>query len=238
MALTPAYLASLRLLPRGRADAGEIELLTDPSELAAAGRDLAAAAVAHGSTVEEAEIGEVHRDRYIAVFRDAVRFRTGRVGTYLRVCIAGADDGIGGVVVLVARAGRILFKRCFRHATRRWEIELPRGFRAAGTPLVAAALAEAREETGYATFHAAPIEVGRFCPDTGLLGHSVVVMAVTVAGDPGPTAPEEMESIASEEIWWSPAEIEGAVAGRALHDGITLAAWMLARSHPLFRGER
>ena len=59
--------------------------------------------------------------------RDPVRFPSGKLGTYLRILEPSALDGAAGVVLLPVRDNVIFLREVFRHATRRWELELPRG---------------------------------------------------------------------------------------------------------------
>ncbi|MFI6449819.1 NUDIX hydrolase [Kitasatospora sp. NPDC050543] len=75
---------------------------------------------------EDADIGVVYSDRFIVLLRDAVRFRSGRRGAYIRLC--GAKDGVGAAVLPLLSDGRVVLIRHFRHADRSWHWEIPRGF--------------------------------------------------------------------------------------------------------------
>lgn len=79
----------------------------------------------HGLPVEWARVGIVFEDRYGYIFRDAVRFRNGELGTYIR--FVSRDDATSGVVVLPLYQGKVLLLRRFRHATRNWHFEIPLG---------------------------------------------------------------------------------------------------------------
>ena len=221
--LTSAYLSQLLTLNPGDCHSGEIELLRDSAELQTAQEQLQARLRVKGLPEAWGALGVVYQDQYVKVLRDAVRFRTGALGTYIRVTISDAQDEDGGVVLVVRRRGCTLLKRIFRHATRQWELELPRGFRAAGHSVQDAALAELVEETGHRP--AAPPElVGRFFPDTGLMAHTLAIVEIQVDDRPAQMHAEVMESIRQEEVWMTMSEITKATRDGTIRDGITLAA--------------
>jgi len=204
-----AYGADLAALPRGSAAAGEIELLT-PEEARAAGIE---------------EPGVVYQDRWIVLFRDAVRFPSGRTGTYLRLCVEPLATG-GGVVVVPRRDGRYVLLRNFRHATRRWEWAFPRGFAGADLPIEASARREVREELG------SEVEVlaflGRVPADSGLIASEFHVFEAAL-GEAGARAPEASEAIDPSGVQ----ELDrgaflAAIADGRIVDGITLAAFALS----------
>src|SRR3954451_17432453 len=71
-------------------------------------------------------VGVVFEDQYVRILRDAVRLPTGQDGTYIRIIPA---PHLGdGVAILPRCQGRILLLRHYRHATRAWHLEAPRGF--------------------------------------------------------------------------------------------------------------
>jgi len=74
------------------------------------------------------QCGIVQTDPYWIWMRDAVIFPSGYEGTYNRVVWRSAVDGPGGVAILpLLKDGRIVLNLNYRHSTRSWEIELPRG---------------------------------------------------------------------------------------------------------------
>lgn len=234
MAASDDYLEHIAKLPRGDAAAGEIELLGDRPAIEAASASVREELARRGEPASWADIGEVYRDRYLVIYRDAVRFRTGRAGTYIRLATpAPADDGVVGVVAVIERAdavGHTLFTRNFRHATRRWELELPRGGRPANLSISQAALMEAREETGYADVIGEPRELGRFVADSGMGGGEIAVVRIVVGGARAASAIEEAESIDAEVRWLDDGEVVAAIADGRLRDGVTISAWALARA--------
>jgi ADP-ribose pyrophosphatase len=70
--------------------------------------------------------------------------------------------------------------RSFRHAVRRWCVEIPRGAKLPGEALEACALREAREECGVVlTPPSQVIDLGSLEPDTGIIAADVPVFVIT-----------------------------------------------------------
>lgn len=195
----------------GDASAGEIEITSRPGSPAGNG----------GSR----DTGVVYEDEYILVVRDAVRFPSGASGTYLRIFTRSALDGPAGVMILGSRGGSLALRRMFRHATRQWELEAPRGARSNGSPSQAARK-ELVEEIG---LDARALErIGEVWPDTGLLSASVVVFwAELDDGHPVPS-PEDREAL-GEIVFLDRDALRTEIGAGRLRDGITLAAITLAQ---------
>ena len=95
---------------------------------------------------EWAEVGVVYEDEYILIIRDAVRFPNGKLGTYFRLVIQ--PDKAIGVVIMPIYQNKVLLIRHFRHATRNWHLEIPRGFGEPGLSSYENAKKELMEEIG------------------------------------------------------------------------------------------
>jgi ADP-ribose pyrophosphatase len=95
---------------------------------------------------EYSDIGIVYQDPYVMLVRDAVRFRNGSRGGYIRAC--GAGDGTGAAVLPVLDDGRIVLLWHFRHSDRAWHWEIPRGFGEEGSGAAETARREVGEELG------------------------------------------------------------------------------------------
>jgi ADP-ribose pyrophosphatase len=186
---------------------GAVEILLDPADVAAAEAAAAAALTAAGMPESWARTGVISEDQYGVAIRDAVRMPGGRLGTYIRRINSGNAPG---VVVLPRLGEEVLLVRHFRHATRRWHLELPRGFGTPGRSPAEDARRELREEIG-AT--AGPlIDLGMVYPDTGVSATPVQLYytELTSYGEPGtdegiagitPVRPERLaELIGSGEI--------------------------------------
>jgi ADP-ribose pyrophosphatase len=111
----------------------------------------------------------VFRNKFLEVRNDSVLFPSGEGGRHLSLH-SPAGGAIGGVVMLpVLGDGRIVFLRQFRHGSRRWEIELPRGFIDANETSEQAAHRELQEEYGVRAEELS--EIGRINADTALFGY-------------------------------------------------------------------
>ncbi|MEU8231554.1 NUDIX hydrolase [Actinoplanes sp. NPDC048967] len=99
-----------------------------------------------GKPEEYGDIGVIYEDSFVIGVRDAVRFRDGRMGPYIRVL--GAVAGTGAAVMPVLPDGRIVLIRHFRHDPRSWRWEIPRGFAEPGADGVTTAGRELTEELG------------------------------------------------------------------------------------------
>jgi ADP-ribose pyrophosphatase len=82
----------------------------------------------------------------------------------------------------------------FRHATRSWELELPRGARREGETLEQTAVRELREETGYHIDKA--IFLGKMATDSGL-STSLVPIFLAQVSKQGQSTQDDSEAIHS-----------------------------------------
>lgn len=215
------YLSKFPVSSRGDSHRGEIEMLMTPQQIRAAE---ACSANTQGNALPP--IGVVYEDRYIAVVRDAVRFPSGSVGTYLRLLVNPNSDGCAGVAVLCTSGDLLGLVRIFRHGIREWSLEIPRGFSDDHESEEAAAARELHEETGLIADVLTPI--GRVCPDAGLHAKWVALYAAncsrTLVAAP---QHDQSEAIAGMQ-WLDQVQFADAVRSGRVSDGITLAAIQLA----------
>jgi ADP-ribose pyrophosphatase len=106
--------------------------------------------------------GVMYRDNYYVLLRDAVRFRDGSTGPYIRLIPAA---GHGGAAVLPLIDSSVILIRHQRHATRASHWEIPRGFARIGEPPEETARREIREELDVPDPEL--LELGSVHPDTG-----------------------------------------------------------------------
>lgn len=88
----------------------------------------------------------VFENAFLRVRDDAVIFPGGIPGRY--ISIHGLGDRTAGVAILPLFDGDLVLCRNFRHALRRWEIEIPRGFVDGNETPLCAAERELHEEYG------------------------------------------------------------------------------------------
>ncbi|HEU5109201.1 MAG TPA: NUDIX hydrolase [Micromonosporaceae bacterium] len=160
---------------------GAIEIVLDPAEAEAAEAAAAARLAATGQPAAWARTGVVFEDQYGTTIRDPVRMPDGGLGTYIRRVNTGNAPG---VVVLPVLDGQVLLLRHFRHPTRQWHLELPRGFGTPGRSPAENARRELREEIGAAAGDL--VDLGIIYPDTGVSGTPVQLYLTGIAeyGEP------------------------------------------------------
>jgi ADP-ribose pyrophosphatase len=200
------------------------EILLDEADIRRAEQRMAELLGKAGAPPEWSRVGIAFRDQYVLILRDAVRYIDGSLGTYIRA--VEPSPASPGVVVLPLWQGKVLIIRHFRHATRSWHLEIPRG---AGLALDAreSAQRELAEEIGASGVRL--IELGEIYPDTGLTNSRVVLFCAEVASY---NAPEAMEGIT--EILPTPvAQFEEMIRNGELEDGFLLAAYARAKAREL-----
>lgn len=217
------YLALLAATPHWtRSPPGGIEILLDPPEIMAAERATAARYLACGLQAEWAEAGIHYRDPYLLLVRDAVRFPGGELGIHHRI-LRGTTDPSGVAVLPRLPDGRILLLRHFRHATRRFHWEVPRGGIEAGSDAESSVHAELAEEIGARV--RSLVRLGTAHGASGLLGLGV---ALYLADTDPPGAPAVNEGIVGSRAV-TPAELDSMLLGDEITDAFTLACVTQAR---------
>lgn len=177
-----------------------------------------------GVPEEYGDVGVVYRDAYLSVVRDAVRFRDGRLGSYIRMVPA---TPCAGSVVLPVTGDGVLLVRHFRHAPRAWLWEAPRGFGEPGEEPERTAERELHEELGLVP--AELVRLGVTHPDAGISASEVVLYVARVGGQP---VPDLVEGIDEVRLLPLP-ELDDWIARGAVSDGFTLSAYAMARARGL-----
>jgi ADP-ribose pyrophosphatase len=195
------------------------EIVLDEDGIAAA-QNAARAALADAPFAEEASrVGVAYRDQYLEIWRDAVRFPDGRIGTYIR---AVGDGSAGAAILARVDDGRLLLIEHFRHATRSWHWEIPRGFTGTGEQGGAGAARELAEETGLTATEMSSL--GVVAPDTGF-GNDVVELFL--AETSGEVRLGRNEGIRATRMV-SVTEFRALIASGELSDGYSIAAFARA----------
>ncbi|SBT49252.1 NUDIX hydrolase [Micromonospora narathiwatensis] len=210
-----ARLPELFVNPPGAA----VEILADPVEVAAAERAKSTALRARGLPVEWGRTGVVYQDEWLTLLRDPVRFPGGGLGTYIRSVSMG---GAPGVVLLPVLDGAVVLVEHFRHATRRWHLEAPRGFGEPGVPAEEQAARELREEIGADDVRL--VDLGVLNPDTGASTDEVRLFLAEVRAIGEPEAREGIRAVRL----CRPAEVGALIRDGVINDSFTIAVWTRA----------
>lgn len=197
-----------------RGDDG-IRLILDSDSIANVQGKIASRLEKNGTPKDYATIGVVFEDQYLLLLRDAVEFPNGENGTYIRLVHKGNDHA--GVVVLPETEQGFVLIRHFRHATRRWHWEAPRGFANASNP-DDTVIMELQEEIG--AVPSSLKRIGTYYPDSGLLASCVHVYHASVTVGEPHDAVEPISKIRA--FTWQ--EIQEMTFSGDLNDGFTLAA--------------
>ena len=195
------YFSYLKQLaqPNGSHQNGEIEIVTDPTEISRVQEvqenRLIRKGFSQADAIEFSRIGIVREDQYWIWLRDAVYFPKGIPGTYDRLLWRGQlKSNSSGVAVLpILPSGHVVLNLNYRHATRSWELELPRGGVQSNELIEEAALREVKEETGLIA--SSITFLGNIAPDTGTLSSVIPVFMGKISAREE-SSPEYSEAIA------------------------------------------
>ena len=166
----------------------------------------------------------VYEDPYVAVVRDPVRFPgAGRRGTYLRIIEKGMlDGGVAGVVVVPRFCGKFVLIRNFRHSSRSWKIEFPRGFFEPGKSPAENAERELFEELGV---RAAQIQsLGLVSPNSGLLTSIAQLFLADLEALPACPRYAGLEEAISGHITTDLPGLKSMIGDGTIDDAFTIAA--------------
>lgn len=171
----------------GDAEQGEIEIILDKQKISAIQKQTGRM------------VGIVGKDTYWLWINDAVKFPSGKEGVYSRLLSIQSLRGPTGVAVMpILPNGKIALNRNFRHATRSWEYELPRGGVNINETIEEAAMREVKEETGMILENLKLL--GHIAPDSGITNAIIpIFLAKTVAQEEA--QPEDSEAIAAIEAF-------------------------------------
>ncbi|MFN2636454.1 MAG: NUDIX hydrolase [Gemmatimonadaceae bacterium] len=170
--------------------------------------------------------GILLEDKLHFFVRDVVKFPSGDTRTQMRIIGCTMFDGPSGVVALAARDGKIFLREMFRHATRRWELETPRGQRETGYTAEEAARKEINEELG---FRVANIEkIGEVSGDTAILASTLPIFWADLEPGAPHDHPEGSEAF-GKIIELDPTTLKGRIVRGDIRDGYTLSAITLAQ---------
>lgn len=140
-----------------------VAIETSPQKIAAVEQSMREKLLARGLPAHYAEVGIMYRDQYLMIVRDAVSFPDGSRGTYVRIL---QKNRHANAVILPKCGDNFVLVRHFRHATRSFSLEIPRGFGEPGISAEQNAEKEIREEIEGAI--ASIADMGVIHPDAGM----------------------------------------------------------------------
>jgi ADP-ribose pyrophosphatase len=158
---------------------GEIEIVTDSELIKKIEDEMIAKGIKNGLTENQAKeaysVGIVSKDEYWYLLRDAVIFPSKTYGTYNRlIWKSSLERSPGRVGILpIFPNGRVVLIINYRHPTRSWELDLPRGVQYKGESIEQAACRQLQEETGLLVTSCSLL--GEIAPDSSSLS---VVMPI------------------------------------------------------------
>jgi ADP-ribose pyrophosphatase len=151
---------------------------------------------------------------------DEIELPSGKPGEYHYVLTNGSS-----MVIPKAEDGRFLMVRQYRYTGNRDSLEFPCGGLKDGATHEETARHELMEETGFIARELIPI--GEFNPCNGLLDEICKVYIARGLSYLG-AHPDETESF--ELVYLTAAEIDASIKEGTLWDGMTMAAWALAKA--------
>lgn len=176
-----------------------------------------------GLPLEWAKIGVILDDPYNIIIRDLVKFPDGDLRGYGRSIATATLRGGRGVVVIPEYQGKIMLLHQYRHPTRQWHYEVPRGYGEPNTPADVNALKEIEEETGGKVEKL--VSLGEFYNNTGWEAASVALFYAKLASVGDANLNEGIESF----VWLTVQELEEWIADEKITDGFTIAAYTKAK---------
>lgn len=202
---------------------GGVRILLDPVEIAKVEEEVTCQLEGKHLPTEGAEVGIVLRDPWFYVLRDAVEFPDGAQRTHARTV-----NRLGhGAAALPVLAGRIVLARHFRHAVRRWLLEIPRGAIEPGQSPEDTVRTEIKEEIGGRVQRVKPLGFLYGASNLSANGAHLFLAELESVG-----APQLGEGIGSVEQF-SVAEFEALLVRGDILDSFTVAAYAHAKLHRL-----
>ena len=176
-----------------------------------------------GLPLEWAKLGVVLDDPYNIIVRDLVQFPDGDIRGYGRSIATASLKGGKGVVVLPEYKGKTMLLHQYRHPTRQWHYEVPRGYGEPNTPSDVNARKEIEEETGGEVDEL--VSLGEFYNNTGYEAVAVSLFYAKLKSVGTANVNEGIDSF----VWLTAKELEDWIANEKITDGFTIAAYTKAK---------
>lgn len=161
------------------------------------------------------KLGVVFENSYFSLVVDLIKNSSGLYYTYTRII---NKNKYNGVVIIPILNNKIVFLKQFRHGTREYEIELPRGFSEKSKTIQENAENEIYEELGVETKKTEYL--GSLISDTGLSGGLVHIFICEIESIQKLSANEGIK----ETLQISLLEAEGLIKENIIRDSFTITA--------------
>jgi ADP-ribose pyrophosphatase len=129
-------------------EAGELKIITDEQRIISEQKKIRAKLKEEGKPSCWIDIGVIAEDEWEYVVRDLVEFPDGRIGGFRRNINRKYLEGGTGVVIMPVQGNKVLLLKHYRHESRNWYWEFPRGWGAPGLTAEQNANKELMEEVG------------------------------------------------------------------------------------------
>jgi len=202
---------------------GAYRILTDEAMIEAAKAEAADFRARHGMACDDLRVGVLADDPYVTALREAVTFPDGRLGLYNRLIVPS------GIIVLPLFKTQIVVMYRYRHGTRSWAYEFPRGIIEPGESDATAVRRELLEEIGAQADEI--VSLGTIYSSSGITSEAsaVFLARLNALGEP-----DRHEAVARIECL-SADEFRRRVAAGAITDAPSLAAYALAQAGSLLQ---
>lgn len=213
------YLALVKRRPDLFANpTGQIyEIQFDPVFVRRAQEEAKRLRIKNGIPSDDLRVGVLANDPYLTVMREAVRFPDGAYGLYNRLLVPI------GVAMLPIFESKIVLLHRFRHGTREWHLEIPRGCAGDEADFQADARRELAEEIGAEGIEL--FDMGILHSSTGCLDETYHLYLARVASIGAPDIHEAIGELRLVSV----EETESLIAKGELTDGPTLACFLRGR---------
>lgn len=197
---------------------GEVyQIQMDPVLIRRAQEDAKQLRIRNNMPSDDVRVGVLASDPYLTVLREAVRFPDGTYGLYNRLLVPF------GVAMLPMIDGKIVLLHRFRHGTRAWHLEIPRGCADGGSDFEVDARRELAEEIGAEGIEL--MDLGVLHSSTGCLDETYHLYLARIDSFGTPDIHEAIGELRLVTV----GETESLIASGELSDGPTLACFLRAR---------
>lgn len=166
---------------------------------------------------------ELDKNPWWVYRQDSFELPNGELGEYFYVHTNGAS-----MTIPLLHDGRLVMVRQYRYLCDRESLEFPCGGVKGGSDFRQTAIRELAEEAGYQA--EAWEAVGEFNPYNGVTNE---MCRVYVARNLKEVRAQSDPTEQFEKIFLTPDELDARIMSGEIWDGMTLAGWLIARSHVL-----